>query len=107
MFVAVYWWRIKPGKEEQFRQAWRRRTELISAKYGSVGSRLHRDRDGRFVGYAQWPDYETWQRAFAAKMVYDDAETRARFVDAIAEAPADGKPVFTMDITDDLLLSPD
>jgi hypothetical protein len=106
MFVAVYWWRIKPGKEEQFREAWHRGTELITAKYGSFGSRLHRDRDGRFVGYAQWPDYETWQRAFDAKMVYDDAETRARFVDAIAEGPPDGKPVFTMDIIDDLLVLP-
>jgi len=37
-------------------------------------------------------------------MFYDDAETRAKFVDAVAEAPADGRPVFLMDITDDLLL---
>ena len=107
MFIAVYWWRVKPGKEEQFRQAWRRGTELITARYGSFGSRLHRDRDGRFVGYAQWPDYETWQRAFDAKMFYDDAETRAKFVDAIAETAPDAKPVFLMDITDDLLLEPE
>jgi hypothetical protein len=105
MFVAVYWWRIKPGKEEQFRKAWRRGTELITARYGSFGSRLHRERDGRFVGYAQWPDEETWQRAFDAKMFYDDAATRAQFVDAIAEAPADGRPAFLMQITDDLLLA--
>ncbi len=103
MFVAVYWWRVKPGKEEQFRAAWRRGTELITAKYGSYGSRLHRDRDGRFVGYAQWPDYETWKRAFDAKMVYDDPETRRRFVEAIAEAPPNGEPAFAMEITDDLL----
>lgn len=106
MFIAVYWWRIKPGKEEQFRQAWRRGTELITARYGSFGSRLHRERDGRFVGYAQWPSYEAWQSAFDAKMFYDDAETRAKFVDAIAEAPPDGKPAFLMEVTDDLLLTP-
>jgi len=103
MFVAVYWWKVKPGKEEQFRAAWRRGTELITAKYGSYGSRLHRDLDGRFVGYAQWPDHATWKRAFDAKMVYDDPETRRRFVDAIAEAPPNGEPTFTMEITDDLL----
>jgi quinol monooxygenase YgiN len=101
MFVAVYWWRVKPGKEEQFRRAWCRGTELITAKYGSYGSRLHQDRDGRFVGYAEWPDYETWKRAFDAKMVYDDAETRRAFVDAIEEAAVD--PAFTMEVTDDLL----
>jgi heme-degrading monooxygenase HmoA len=103
MFVAVYWWRVKPGKEEQFRQAWRRGTELITERYRSFGSRLHRERDGRFVGYAQWPDYESWQRAFDAKMFYDDAETRAKFVDAIAETAPNGKPVFLMEISDDLL----
>ena len=103
MFVAVYWWRVHPGKEEQFREAWRRGTEHITRIYGSYGSRLHQDRDGRFVGYAEWPDEESWQRAYDAKMVYDDAETRAAFVDAIAELPPGNKPAFTMTVTDDLL----
>ena len=49
MFVAVYWWRVHPGKEDQFRAAWRRGTEHITRIYGSYGSRLHRERDGRFV----------------------------------------------------------
>jgi quinol monooxygenase YgiN len=106
MFVAVYWWRVKPGKEEQFRAAWRRGTELITAKYGSYGSRLHRDRDGRFVGYAQWPDYETWKRAFDAQMRYDEPETRQRFAEAVAEAPEDGEPAFAMEVTDDLWTQP-
>lgn len=103
MFVAVYWWRVHPGKEAQFREAWRRGTERITAIYESFGSRLHRDRDGRFVAYAEWPDEATWQAAFDAKMVYDDAEARSMFIDAIAETPPDNKPVFTMTVTDDLL----
>ncbi|MFC3442415.1 antibiotic biosynthesis monooxygenase family protein [Sphingobium rhizovicinum] len=104
MFVAVYWWRVHPGKEDQFRAAWRRGTDLIRAKYGSYGSRLHRDEDGRFVGYAEWPDEATWRAAFDRKMVYDDPEARAAFVDAIAEVPADADPIFTMTVTDDLLV---
>lgn len=104
MFVAVYWWRVKPGKEEQFRKAWRRGTELITEIYGSYGSRLHQDRDGRFVGYAEWPDEATWKAAFDRKMVYNDPETRAAFVDAIAETPEHADPIFTMTVTDDLLL---
>ena len=103
MFVAVYWWRVHPGKEEQFRAAWRRGTEHITRIYGSYGSRLHRERDGRFVGYAEWPDEASWQKAFDAKMVYDDAETRAAFVDAVAETPPGNKPAFTMSVTDDML----
>lgn len=101
MFVAVYWWRVKPGKEDQFRAAWRRGTELITARYGSYGSRLHRAVDGRFVGVAEWPDEATWRRAFDAKMVYDDPETRATFVDAIADASLE--PLLEMALTDDLL----
>ena len=101
MFVAAYWWKVHPGKEEQFRAAWRRGTELIREKYGSLGSRLHRDRNGRFIGVAEWPDEATWQKAFDARMVYDDPETRHAFVDAIADT-AD-EPLLLMEVTDDLL----
>ena len=76
MFVAAYWWDVRPGKEEQFRAAWRRGTELIREIYGSLGSRLHReDRDDgkiRYVGIAEWPDRETWQKAFDAKMAENE-----------------------------------
>ena len=101
MFVAAYWWRVHPGKEEQFRAAWRRGTELIRALYGSLGSRLHQEEDGRFIGIAEWPDRATWQKAFDAKMVYDEPETRAAFIDAIAEAAPE--PMLLMEVTDSLL----
>lgn len=101
MFVAVYWWRVKPGREEQFRAAWRRGTGLITEKYGSYGSRLHRATDGRFIGMAEWPDEATWRAAFDAKMVYDEPETRAAFLEAIEDwAP---EPLLLMNVTDDLL----
>lgn len=103
MFVAVYWWRVKPGKEDQFREAWRRGTREIARIHGGLGSRLHREVDGRFVAIAEWPDRATWQRAFDARMVYEDKEARAMFVDAIAETPPGNKPVFTMEVSDDLL----
>lgn len=101
MFVAVYWWKVHPGKEAQFRKAWRRGTELIREEYGSLGSRLHRDAEDRFIGVAEWPDRATWQAAFDAKMVYDELETRQAFVDAIAEAAEE--PLLLMEVTDDLL----
>jgi heme-degrading monooxygenase HmoA len=105
MFVAAYWWEVHPGKEDQFRAAWRRGTELIRAKYGSLGSRLHREvrSDGniRFIGVAEWPDRETWRRAFDAKMVYDEPATRSAFVDAISDWAEE--PLLLMEVTDDLL----
>lgn len=104
MFVVVYWWRVKPGKEAQFRDAWRRGTRQIVDIYGGLGSRLHQERDGRFVAIAEWPDEAAWQRAFDARMVYPDKDARAAFVGAIAELPPDNKPAFTMTVTDDLLV---
>jgi heme-degrading monooxygenase HmoA len=101
MFVAAYWWKVHPGKEAQFRAAWRRGTTLIQAKYGSLGSRLHRDDQGRFIGVAEWPDRATWRAAFDARMVYDEPETRAAFVDAIADTARE--PMLLMEVTDDLL----
>ena len=105
MFVAAYWWKVHPGKEDQFRAAWCRGTERIRAIYGSLGSRLHYEvlagGGGRFIGVAEWPDRQTWQRAFDAKMVYDDAETRAAFVDAVADTALE--PLLLMEVTDDLL----
>ncbi len=105
MFVAGYWWKVHPGKEEQFRAAWRRGTELIQEKYGSLGSRLHEDvterGDTRFVGIAEWPDRETWQNAFDQKMAYDEPDTRAAFVDAISDTATE--PLFLLTVTDDLL----
>jgi heme-degrading monooxygenase HmoA len=105
MFVAAYWWDVRPGKEEQFRAAWRRGTELIREVYGSLGSRLHREvRDDdkiRYVGIAEWPDRETWQKAFDAKMAYDDPATRQAFVDSICGWAAE--PLLLLEVTDDLL----
>jgi len=104
MFIAVYGWRVKPGKEEQFRDAWRRGTRQIARIHGGLGSRLHRERDGRFIGVAEWPDYETWKRAFDARMVYEDQEARTRFIDALAEGSGAVEPLLLMEVTDDLLV---
>lgn len=105
MYVAVYAWRVKPGKEEQFREAWRRGTLAITRIYGSFGSRLHRAEDGRFIGYAEWPDEGTWRAAFDAKMVYDDPEARAMFIDALEEDFRPGELIANMEVLDDLLTS--
>ena len=37
-------------------------------------------------------------------MAYDEPETRAAFLDAVAETPIDADPIFTMTVIDDLLV---
>jgi hypothetical protein len=103
MYVAVYGWRVKPGREQQFREAWCRGTQLITDLYGSFGSRLHRAADGRFIGYAEWPDEATWRKAFDAKMAYDEPQTRAKFLDALEDDAHAGELIAAMEVLDDLL----
>lgn len=38
MFVVIYKWQLKPGKESEFRDAWRQATEAIYATRGSLES---------------------------------------------------------------------
>jgi heme-degrading monooxygenase HmoA len=102
MFVVMYWWQVKPGKDAQFREGWRRATEAIVKRYGSYGSRLHRAADGHFIAYAMWPSEAAWQNFFDDKTPADP-EASALVRDAVAEQAPGGEPVFKLTVTDDLL----
>jgi len=63
MFVAVYEFEIKDGKDNEFRASWFKLTQGIYRECGSLGSRLHTtEKQNVFIAYAQWPDKETWQK---------------------------------------------
>lgn len=47
--------------ETAFVNAWRQLTQLVYEFEGSLGSRLHKQGDGSYIAYAQWPNKETWQ----------------------------------------------
>ena len=68
-FVVLYRWRIHPGREQDFIDAWTRISELLHSLHGSLGSRLHRGHDGIWYSYAQWPSSEARTRAFSAPPV--------------------------------------
>lgn len=63
MFVVVYQFAVKPEHESQFVKAWLNTTKGIVLHKGGLGSRLHRDKAGSFIAYAQWPDEYTFQAA--------------------------------------------
>lgn len=63
MLIVLYHWKLKPGGEAVFREGWHEMTESIYRTRGSLGSRLHRAEDGTWLGYAQWPDEQTWRKA--------------------------------------------
>ncbi len=59
MFAVIYQGYLKPGRENEYQEAWN-----IVAKYfieyrGAFGSCLHRTSDGLWVAYSRWPDKKT------------------------------------------------
>lgn len=62
MFVVIYRWKLRPGADEEFRDAWRRATEAIYQHRSSLGSRLLKADDGTYYAMAQWPTQESWEK---------------------------------------------
>jgi heme-degrading monooxygenase HmoA len=83
-FVVIYHWRLRPGKEAQFRQGWERGTRALMRLRGALGSRLHRADDGTWVAYAQWPSRAAWEKSRSSESV--DAEASRMMRDAELEA---------------------
>lgn len=82
-FAAIYRWRLRPGMEDQFVQAWTRISQIYLHQHGSLGSRLHRGQDGIWYSYAQWPSASAREQAFSADT--QDKEAGERMRQAIAE----------------------
>lgn len=82
-FCVLYRFRVRPGDEAEFVAAWAALTHAIRAQRGGLGSRLHRDDDGTFVAYAQWPDRATWERA--QELPSTDPDASARLAAAVVE----------------------
>lgn len=97
LFVAIYRWRLKPGKEQEFRDGWSGLTRLIFANQGSFGSRLHKSEDGTWLAYAQWPSKELWDRVSLSS-----AEAQA-YRALMRGAVEEDFPDILLTVTDDLL----
>ncbi len=61
MFSVVYSFDVKPEREQEFLDAWAFITRDFIRTRGSLGSRMHRDKEGRLVAIALWPDRASWE----------------------------------------------
>lgn len=104
MFVAFYRWQVRDGAEDRFRAAWIRVTQANYRKYGSLGSRLHRDQDGHWVAYAQWPSEAAWEKAWKSG-VLADPEASAEMRECVLAASQEEQfhPSFRLDVVEDML----
>jgi heme-degrading monooxygenase HmoA len=64
--AVLYRWRLKPGRDEAFREAWAEGTRLIHETCGSYGATLHQDEDGLYWSYALWPSEDARKACFSA-----------------------------------------
>ena len=62
--IMLYRWRVHPGSDDQFVEAWSSITQRLREERGSLGSRLHKGDDGLWYGYAQWPSADVMSNAF-------------------------------------------
>lgn len=97
MFAVMYRWRLEPGTEQKFREAWAEMTDAIATRSGTGGSRLHRTDDGEWLAYAVWPSRQHWEDAGKLPSANPDAGARMRacIEQAISTTP--------LEIVDDLL----
>lgn len=99
MYTAIYRFRVKLGREDDFREAWRDLTRAIYQGRGSLGSRLHRceGEERLFLAYAQWPDRATYDASSARPSA--DPAAGAAMRDCLEEM----LPTLLQTMTDDLL----
>jgi heme-degrading monooxygenase HmoA len=85
MFVAIYRWRLHPGREQDFVANWHRITQLGLAA-GSGGSSLFKSSEGHWVAIARWPSREARERFFEQLDGHDaEPEMSARAQLAVIE----------------------
>jgi heme-degrading monooxygenase HmoA len=63
MFAVIYHFNVKRGQEVLFEASWAALTDLIYCHENSLGSRLHKSKEGKYIAYALWPDQETWKNS--------------------------------------------
>lgn len=63
MFAVIYQFKVKKNRDSEFINAWKQLTQLIYEYEGGLGSRLHKQNEGLYLAYAQWPDKKTWKNS--------------------------------------------
>ncbi|HMW97738.1 MAG TPA: antibiotic biosynthesis monooxygenase [Flavobacteriales bacterium] len=61
MFTVIHNFDVRPGREQEFLDAWALLTREFIRSRGCLGSRMHRDKHGRLVAIAIWPDRAAWE----------------------------------------------
>ncbi|MDC6367167.1 MULTISPECIES: antibiotic biosynthesis monooxygenase [Flavobacteriaceae] len=98
MFAVIYQFKVIENKEADFIKSWKKFTELIYQYEGSLGSRLHKQKDGNYIAYAQWPNRDIWSNS--GKNLPDKAKEAGN---AMRESCSKIEVLFELENIEDLL----
>lgn len=98
MFTVIYSFQVKQGEVQSFKKAWRDMTLLILEYEGSLGSRLHKQNELTYIGYAQWPTKNAWINS--GNNLPEASEEIRKIMRATCEKI---ETLFELEVVDDLL----
>lgn len=61
MYITLYQWQLKPGKEQQFIEAWTRLTTQLQNTAPQVSAKLLKTLQGEWVALIEWPSQKEWE----------------------------------------------
>ena len=97
MYVVIYHFQVKDGREADFRKHWAELTHAVKKQPGSRGARLHAGEHNFFVAYTQWES----KKIYEAQGPLPESALRTR--NAMLESCLDVKGVQAFDLVEDLL----
>lgn len=62
-YAVLYVFKVKPGRQEDFEEAWEEVTLAIRDQNQSGGSRLYKSSDETYWAHALWPSAQTLKNA--------------------------------------------
>ncbi len=61
MYVTLYQWLVKDGKENRFIEAWTTLTQQLQAQVPALSGKLHKTQQGSYVAIINWPSQQVWE----------------------------------------------
>ncbi|MBA3957330.1 MAG: antibiotic biosynthesis monooxygenase [Parachlamydiaceae bacterium] len=109
MFAVMYQNYLKPGRENEYQEAWNKVARYFIEHRGAIDSCLHRTSDGLWVAYSRWPDKKTRDNSWPGENKPSTElplEIRNTVL-TIKNCLDDNRkfPDFYMEVVDDLILS--
>lgn len=95
MYVVLYQFQVKEGREADFRRHWNTLTQAMLVETKSVGARLHAGEHSVFVAYVQWPSKESYEGQKDLSKAAVEART------AMLESCSDIRGIQTMELIEE------